>query len=183
MIDRFFRKEAPVVSKMHSETQAPAEERKPKTGASEETALLIPPRPKILVVDDESPARALLYIGLRRANFLVAQAQSGAEAVELLCRQPDEFAIVLLDVCMPGLDGPQTLIALRAINPQVRFCFLNHAGSGYSRKELLDLGAAFVFQKPLRVGTIAPMLQHAIDSPKTLPALPGQASEPVSPTA
>ncbi|HMC66207.1 MAG TPA: response regulator [Gemmataceae bacterium] len=149
--------------------------------ASNETDLLIPARPKILVVDDESAARTLLYIGLRRAEFLVSQAASGAAAVEIYRQQQKDIVAVILDVSMPGQDGPETLAALQTINPHVLFCFLNDAGSGYPREDLLALGARFVFEKPLRLASIAPMVRQMVDSARHRPAAPPSAGREPEP--
>ena len=82
-----------------------------RTNASNETDLLIPARPKILVVDDESAARTLLYIGLRRADFLVSQAASGVEAVEIYRQQQKDIVAVILDVSMPRRTGIRSILA------------------------------------------------------------------------
>ncbi|RYZ63317.1 MAG: hybrid sensor histidine kinase/response regulator, partial [Proteobacteria bacterium] len=66
------------------------------------------PRPKvnILLVDDQ-PARLLTYESiLETLDQNLIQARSGLEALEKLMR--DEFAVVLLDVSMPGMDGFET---------------------------------------------------------------------------
>jgi CheY-like chemotaxis protein len=44
-------------------------------------------------------------------------AAGGQEALDLYQRHREAIDVVLLDVRMPGLDGPQTLAALRALNP------------------------------------------------------------------
>jgi CheY-like chemotaxis protein len=67
----------------------------------------------ILVIDDARAIRALLRAALGRcAGMHVVEAASGPEGVEAAQRhQPD---LILLDVNMPGMDGRQTLAALRA---------------------------------------------------------------------
>jgi CheY-like chemotaxis protein len=106
------------------------------------------PRPHVLVVDDEPAVLRLLEFALRRRGFDVTTAAGGAQAVELFRRRPGAFALVLLDVQMPDPDGPETLAALRSIDPHVRCCFMSGYTGDHSAEQLLALGAAHVFDKP-----------------------------------
>ncbi len=71
------------------------------------------PLSKILLVDDEPHIRRVAEISLARVGrWSVTLAASGPEAVAAAERDlPD---LILLDVMMPGMDGPSTLHALRA---------------------------------------------------------------------
>jgi CheY-like chemotaxis protein len=99
-----------------------------------------------LVVDDEARIRAWLSVALPQNGFQVKLAAGGQEAVDLYRSSPSKIALVLLDVLMPGMDGPRTLQALQAVNPKVCCCFLNERNV-YSQPELLALGAMRVFPK------------------------------------
>jgi DNA-binding response OmpR family regulator len=66
----------------------------------------------ILVVDDDSGIRTLTRTVLTGAGYDVREAATGEAAVEALGREP--YALVLLDVQMPGMDGWQTLRLIRA---------------------------------------------------------------------
>jgi CheY-like chemotaxis protein len=117
-----------------------------------------PRKPGILVVDDDAAVRFLLDVGLRQYGFAVLQAADGEEALQVYQQERAEIDLVLLDIRMPGLDGPQTLDALVHMNPQVRCCFMTgHAGS-YSHAELLQLGAERVFAKPFQLAELAQTL-------------------------
>jgi CheY-like chemotaxis protein len=65
-------------------------------------------KPGILVVDDESAIRKVLGIVLSRHGFSVWTAAGGGEAVALFRQHQGSIGLVLLDVRMPGMDGPQT---------------------------------------------------------------------------
>jgi CheY-like chemotaxis protein len=73
---------------------------------SEDSAL------KILVVDDDELARALLSDRLQSRGFEVTQAGDGREAMELLEEQP--FPVLLVDWRMPLMDGLELTRAVRA---------------------------------------------------------------------
>ena len=101
----------------------------------------------ILVVDDDATVRTMLDIGLRHHGFAVWLAAGGQEAVEVFRRHGQAIDIVLLDVRMPGLDGPQTLAALQQIDPRVRCCFMSGESGGYNSETLLTLGASHLDRK------------------------------------
>jgi CheY-like chemotaxis protein len=104
--------------------------------------------PEVLVVEDEGGVSGMLSLALRHYGLAVRPARGGHEAVDLFRRYRDKIALVLLDVQMPGLDGPATLRLLREIDPGVRCCFMSGNTGEYSAGELLAMGAAHVLQKP-----------------------------------
>jgi carbon storage regulator CsrA len=106
--------------------------------------------PRALLVEDDANERYLLAGFLRTSGFEVDQAGDGAEAIEFLRghEQPD---IVLLDMLMPRLNGPDTV---RTIRSDPRHAGLKiYAVSGSSPQTLgLETGPRGVdrwFQKPL----------------------------------
>ena len=94
------------------------------------------PQPGILVVDDDKHIRNLLHVGLPLYGFSVWLAADGKEAVELYRRVGQDIAVVLLDVRMPGIGGPQTLSTLQALNPAVRSCFERFANAWHTQRDL-----------------------------------------------
>jgi DNA-binding response OmpR family regulator len=113
-------------------------------------------QPIILLIEDEPGQRMLLSILLKRSGFEVIQANSGEVACELYRANADRICLVLTDVSLPGLDGVSTIARLRECNPQVRFCFITGGDTG----ELLDQGAAHVFQKPFAVDEFAQTMKQ-----------------------
>lgn len=122
-------------------------------------------RPGVLVVDDEEGIRRVLQVGLRSYGLTVWVAADGHEAAEVYRSFRDAIDIILLDVRMPGRDGPQTLLALRELDPDARACFMSGFAGQYSDQNLLDRGALAVFKKPLRLGELARRLLALIPSP------------------
>jgi CheY-like chemotaxis protein len=118
----------------------------------------VPPAPAILVVDDEPVIQRLVADILQRHGYAVLVAASGAEAVTLYQNHPGAIQLVLLDIRMPDLDGPATLEALRALDPQVRCCFLSGDLGGYTEEDLLQRGAQGVLRKPFRVEELLSLL-------------------------
>ncbi len=111
---------------------------------------------RVLVVDDSPLIREAARIGLETvAGHSVETVQSGEEAVARASAQrPDA---ILLDVVMPGMDGPATLAALRAGEvtrdvPVVMVTGLDVATHG---PELEQLGAVGMISKPFDPATLA----------------------------
>jgi CheY-like chemotaxis protein len=102
----------------------------------------------ILVVDDDAVVLRLLGSALPQHGFAVRVAGGGLEAVEVYRDHPRRFDLVLLDLHMEEVDGPQTLALLRAVDPEVRCCFMTALPDEYSDEALLALGALGVLRKP-----------------------------------
>jgi two-component system OmpR family response regulator len=106
---------------------------------------------RILYVDDEPHIRALAKVALEKVGKLTAcLCASGQEAVS----NAPGFApdMILLDVMMPGMDGPATFDALRSIEglAHVPVVFVTAKPQAAELQRLLALGAADVIAKPYR---------------------------------
>jgi anti-anti-sigma factor len=102
----------------------------------------------ILVVDDDIGVLSVMTAFLKRDGFGVLCADHSHQAIESFHRNMDRIAAVLLDVQMPGIDGPHTLMALRKLSPSVQCCFMTGDPGLYGEQSLLELGAARIFRKP-----------------------------------
>lgn len=78
-------------------------------------AICIPDKAKVLLADDSSVNRLTLRAILRELNYDLVECASGEEV--LAATRRDEFALILLDVVMPGLDGFETARRLREYGP------------------------------------------------------------------
>ena len=99
----------------------------------------------ILVVDNDEGVCAFLKIALEGHGFIVFIASSGSAALNLFREQ--RIDIVLMDIEMPDLNGPETLKMLQSIRPDVA-CFFMTASSPLTKECLA--GAIDVFEKPFR---------------------------------
>jgi PAS domain S-box-containing protein len=120
-------------------------------------------RETILLADDEEVVSRLGETILRRHGYRVLMAGDGVEAVEIYRRQPHTIDLVVLDLSMPRLSGPETLRELRQINPGVRVLI----SSGYSSDENLRAvereGVLGFVAKPYRPAELARQVRAALD--------------------
>jgi DNA-binding NtrC family response regulator len=114
----------------------------------------------VLVVDDERAVLSVMEAALQRDGFQVWSANNGSEAVELYLMHWEVISVVLLDVQMPGTDGPRTLCALQKVRPTVRCCFMTGNPGHYSEADLLLLGAVHVFRKPFAIVEVLETLKQ-----------------------
>jgi CheY-like chemotaxis protein len=96
----------------------------------------------------------LLRCALRRVGFAVWLAVNGPEAVQLYQQRREQIDLVLLDVCLPEMDGPETLRALRRIDAQVLCCFMSGYRGVCPEEELAELGVARFFTKPFALAQL-----------------------------
>ncbi len=109
---------------------------------------------KVLVVDDDPDIRRIAALSLSRLGRLeVRVASSGEEAVaEVLRERPH---LVLLDVSMPGIDGPGALAALQALPGEpVPVVFFTATSSDVEVARLRALGAIGVVAKPFDIADL-----------------------------
>jgi len=104
--------------------------------------------PGILVVDDDGPIRQVLGAALRRRGFAVWLAADAAQALAWYRVYRSTIDLVLSDVGLPGLRGPELIGHLQELNPDLRFCFMTGELTEPVREELDACGASWVFPKP-----------------------------------
>jgi len=105
----------------------------------------------VLIVDDDAGVRACLRACLEHSGIPVWAAASGREALDVCREHGDRISVALLDVQMPGLDGPQTLVRLREVRPGLCSFFMSSDPGRYTVDDLLRLGAQQVLAKPFSV--------------------------------
>jgi CheY-like chemotaxis protein len=119
-----------------------------------ETSPATPRNCGVLVVDDEAGAHGAFRIGSRHRGLTVWLAAGGAEALEVYRHHRETIDVVLLDLHLPGSDGPRTRAALQALNPQIR-CFLSRGCGTHGGERFPNAAAAAGLPKPSRLADVA----------------------------
>src|SRR5215472_6114658 len=104
----------------------------------------------ILFADDDRSVRGMLKNIAEKRGHRVIEAADGAEAVAAYSKEhPD---IIVLDVMMPHVDGPEALKKLQEkATLDVPVVMLSAVGGPFTRSHCIKLGAADYFTKPFRV--------------------------------
>jgi len=120
---------------------------------------------RILVVDDERIILETASELLSHMGYGVETASSGEAALELIrSDESGSICLVLLDVTMPGMDGLQTLGAMRKVRPDIEVV----VSSGYAKEEIMprfmEIGVSGFLHKPYSLSKLAEALQKAGDT-------------------
>ncbi|WP_447972813.1 response regulator [Nitrospira sp. Kam-Ns4a] len=119
----------------------------------------------ILLVDDEPLVRWLVREVLVLEGYEVLEAGSGEEALRCLERHGGLVHLLLADVRMPGMTGPELVDRVIAARPGIKVLYM----SGYSDREdlpsrLAAQGAGFL-QKPFFPETLAEKVRELLQAP------------------
>jgi two-component system KDP operon response regulator KdpE len=102
----------------------------------------------VLVVDDEPALRKVFRTSLTANGFVIAEARTGEEAVEILPQQP--FDLVLLDINMPGIGGVEACREIRALAPKIGILMVTVRDAENDMVRALEAGADDYVTKPVR---------------------------------
>ncbi len=102
----------------------------------------------VLVVDDEPALRKVFRTSLASSGFVIVEARSGEEGVEILPQHP--FDLVLLDMNMPGIGGVEACREIRALAPKVGILMVTVRDSEHDMVRALEAGADDYVTKPVR---------------------------------
>ncbi|MFT7520516.1 MAG: two-component system cell cycle sensor histidine kinase/response regulator CckA [Kiritimatiellia bacterium] len=111
----------------------------------------------VLVVDDQPLVARAASRMLERCGFDVTVALGGLEGLELFSQRADDWGFVLVDVSMPGLDGPALVLRMRERRPELKAVLM----SGYSEERVdqdITLAPVWFLQKPLSVSLVNDVL-------------------------
>jgi len=117
----------------------------------------------ILFADDELGFRDLFRFIFEPLGFEVVVVGNGLEALEMIRRR--SFNLVVLDVNMPRMGGPETLTRLREIQPDQRVMVVCSGFDPTNRieTEALRAGAASYLHKPIEVDELVAAVNKALE--------------------
>jgi len=115
----------------------------------------------VLIVDDEIYIRMTLSFALEKLNFSVYTAASGTEALKKLAER--SYAVMLLDLRIPGMDGMEVLKRVPEIRPEVKVVIITAYGSVEAAVEAMKLGAVDFLQKPFDPEEVRKLVSSLLD--------------------
>ena len=117
-------------------------------------------RRSILIVDDEESIRHTLGGILADEGYEVLMAASGEDALKIV--EEELPNLVLLDIWLPGIDGIETLKAIRAENPQIGVLMMSGHGTIETAVKATKLGAFDFIEKPLSLDKVIINVNNAL---------------------
>ena len=124
---------------------------------------------RVLVVEDSIDIRGLWRMWLTFSGFLVEEASNGAEAIALAHdRRPD---LVLMDLCMPVMDGVEAIKALRADSStaEVPIIVITAQGTDESAQQAAEAGADAYVDKPVMPDELLQHMRDAFNRKRAFP--------------
>ena len=120
-------------------------------------------RETVLVVEDEEAVRQFAVASLQRHGYEVLSASSGEEALQVASSYDGTIHLLLTDVVMPGMKGPELAGRLRAQRPGLRVLLM----SGYAADVVTsgDLKDAALMAKPFSPASLSQTVRNALNQP------------------
>lgn len=118
---------------------------------------------RVLVVDDDQPARQTIARMLEAGGFAVIQAANGPEALTRLAAGTDDIDIVLSDVTMPGMTGIDLSYQIRNLYPTMPVAIVSGDVSELERSIIGRSDVPFI-KKPFRAESLYSAVREAIRS-------------------
>ncbi len=115
---------------------------------------------RVLIVDDQEEILNSLDGVLRDEGHEVISAKDGQEALHLV--QTDCPDLVFLDIWIPGIDGMQTLKAIKRLDPHCSVVMMSGHGTIETAVKAIKLGATDYLEKPLNLEDVLHLVQKAV---------------------
>jgi two-component system cell cycle sensor histidine kinase/response regulator CckA len=117
----------------------------------------------VLLVEDEDQVRAVALGILRRHGYRVIEARSPTDALTVCEREAGPIELLLTDVVMPHMSGPELARRVVELRPDVKvLCMSGYTDDAAFRHGVLESGVAFL-QKPLTVEALTRKVRDVLD--------------------
>jgi two-component system copper resistance phosphate regulon response regulator CusR len=123
---------------------------------------------RILVVDDEQRICRFVARALEANGFQFQVAVNGYDALRLV--ESEHYAVIVLDLLLPGLDGYEVLRRVLRGNPSQRVVILSAIGDVESKVRCLQMGAVDYLPKPFAIAELIARVRRRIEDRNAPPA-------------
>ncbi len=119
----------------------------------------------VLLVEDETAVRELVLAALREQGYRVLEADSVQAALEIGESFAGRIDLLLADVVMPQMNGPQVAARLAPLRPEMRILYMSgHADDAIVHRGVLSAGQALV-AKPFTMARLVHEVRRALRNP------------------
>ena len=113
---------------------------------------------RVLVTDDNPISLQVTKLVIEKLGFMVDTARNGAEAVEAVSRTA--YALVLMDLQMPVMDGYAATVDIRRIEPPRHTPIIAYTANAGARERCFDAGMDDVLEKPIRNNQLSDIIER-----------------------
>jgi two-component system, cell cycle sensor histidine kinase and response regulator CckA len=119
----------------------------------------------VLLVEDEDEVRAAVCESLRMRGYIVLNARHGKEAVMICRRHTGSIHLLLTDVVMPQMTGPELVQRVSPVHPEMKVLYVSgYTSDALHQRNLMEPGTAFL-QKPFTPEALARQVRVVLDTP------------------
>jgi len=120
----------------------------------------------LIIVEEETEARLTLCRLLRDAGYKVTGLKKGADALEIMQRNP--FDVVITDITLPGVDAMEILELAKELNPDTAVIIITSYASIARAVDAVSQGAYAYFVKPVNPGEIKTVIANVLKQQRLL---------------
>jgi PAS domain S-box-containing protein len=116
----------------------------------------------VLLVEDEPAVLGVAARVLRTLGLTVLEAQDGVEALEVMEAHPDPIDLLITDVVMPKLGGPELAERIQRSNPGTCVIFMSGYSDNRSVREMMADQSVYFIQKPFTPSMLTGMVRRVL---------------------
>jgi len=116
---------------------------------------------RVLLVEDEDSVRSFAVRALELRGYSVTAASSGQEAIDVVMENPEAIDLVVSDVVMPEMTGPEMMRVVRKMRPEIGFIFISGYAEDAFREEMMDDEKFHFLAKPFSLKDLAIKVKRA----------------------
>jgi two-component system cell cycle sensor histidine kinase/response regulator CckA len=109
----------------------------------------------ILIVEDEEPVRMFTARALKNKGYNVLEAYNGERALEIMAEYGDKVDMIVSDVVMPGISGPEMADEIKKTYPDLKIIFVSGYGEDAFRENYGDVRDFHFLPKPYTLNQLA----------------------------
>jgi signal transduction histidine kinase len=119
----------------------------------------------ILLVEDSEGVRKLMHHILTRNGYTLLAAENGEQAFQMMEQHAGSIHLLLTDIVLPGIGGPEIAHRMRALRPGIRVLFTSgYTDRGVVENGVLESGVAFL-QKPFAADELCRKVREVLETP------------------
>ena len=118
----------------------------------------------VLVVDDEQTLLELATDLLTSFGYDIITARNGEQALDIYGSRHETIDVILMDMCMPGIDGAECLDRILQMDPGAKVIMsTGYSSDGWGRK-MVERGAAGFLDKPFHIADVIRKIEELLQT-------------------